>query len=57
MHGNFCDCLGSRVRNLLAKFREFYVYKVIVSHLSKPKIHNMSPKFSKLAKGGQEFTR
>ena len=45
----------SRVRNLLAKFCEFCVYKVIVSHPSKPKIRNMSPKFSKLVKGGAEL--
>ena len=39
-----------RVHNLLAKFREFCVYKVIASHPCKPKMRNMSPKFSKLAK-------
>ena len=44
-------CNISRVRNLLAKFREFCVYEVIKSHSRKPKIGNMSPKFSKLAKG------
>ena len=45
-----------RVRNLLAKFCEFSVYKVIASHPHKPKIRNISPKFSKLAKGGAELT-
>ena len=44
-----------RVRNLLAKFCEFSVYKVIASHPHKPKIRNISPKFSKLAKGGAEL--
>ena len=44
-----------RVRNLLAKFCEFCVYKVIASHPSKPKIRNMSPNFPKLAKAGAEL--
>ena len=46
----------NRVRNLLAKFLEFFVYKVIASHPCKPKMRNMSPKFSKIAKGGPELS-
>ena len=46
----------ARVRNLLAKFCEFCVYQVIASHPRKPKIRNISPKFSKLAKGGPELS-
>ena len=45
----------SRARNLLAKFREFCVHKVIASHSRKPKIRDMSPKFSKLDEGGAEL--
>ena len=44
-----------RVRNFFAKFLEFCVYKVIASHPSKPKIRNMSPKFSELMKGGADL--
>ena len=39
-----------RLRNFLAK-SQFLFYIVIVSHPCKPKIHNMSSKFTKLAKG------
>ena len=46
-----------RVRNLLAKFCEILVYKVIASHSRKPKIRNMNPKFSKLAKSGPELSQ
>ena len=47
--------IPTRVRNLLAKFCEILVYKVIASHSRKPKIRNMNQKFSKLAKGGPEL--
>ena len=45
-----------RVRNLLAKLWEFCVYKVISSHSRNPKNRNISPKFSKLAKGGPDLS-
>ena len=52
---SLCAYMMVRVRNLLAKFCEILVYKVIAPHSRKPKIRNMNPKFSKLAKGGPEL--
>ena len=54
---NLLPYVRSRVRNLLAKFCEILVYKVIASHSRKPKIRNMNQKFSKLAKGGPELSK
>ena len=44
------------VRKLHGKCREFCVYKLIPSHLRKPKTRNMSPKFTQLATDGLELT-
>ena len=44
-----------RVRKLHGKCREFYVYKLILSHLRKPKTRNMSPKFTQLVTDGLEL--
>ena len=48
-------CITTRVCNLHVKFWEFCVYKVVATHSRKPKDCSMSPKFSKLAKGGREL--
>ena len=44
------------VRKLHGKCREFSVYKLILSHLRKPKTRNMSPKFTQLATDGLELS-
>ena len=46
-----------RVRNLCDVFREFCVYKLVASHLRKPKKRNMYPKFTQHVTDGPELSQ
>ena len=51
----FGDLFMNRPRNLCYKFGEFYVYKLIASHLRRQKLRNYHTKFTQLITGGPEL--